>query len=1825
MLRMVSTSKKGLNFVARLPEMVGGSASHGWCQQKEAYPARYFGALSRFLSVTIRGASLHGSPRACPILRSSPYGGIAHPALLLLCLALLVLAASGRAYAQANQRPTLVEVMDPEPDKGVTEMGFRGTVAVDGDPEAAGSFLAADLDGVDPKIQGRAGASGSNWRTAGEYSTDPVQGPAERLAGAVIISSDYGSLSLEESGDWSYVLDNSAQVVDAIAVGATATDTFTFRAVDGAISTVFSDVQTIEITVHGLDDPPRTRSSSHTVRENGSALVVATNKGVVAAATDPDGADSLLRVQQVQSIGTMGAIVSSADAQGRYVVQGLYGTIHFGTSGGYTYAPGPEADSLPQDAAPQDVFEYWVGEPGGPLGSGRVSISVFGVNDAPVAASGDLFHFVVEPGTEFVYRIPSKTETGAPFTDVDIETTMSNALEYQLINSPFSWLTVGPTSGEFRISPPIGTSPTSVSGIQIQALDVRGAPAIGVFRLTVSATPLPQFRVADITAPPSAEAFALKIERMTTGGMGEAPATVKVNVTDPQGHVSSGQHELQFAQGDDSQTLALSRLSPKVPKPASLVEVAIAQDPTYTIDEGKGRASFTVRDTLPTFELLEPSFLNGGIRMIVARVGSNSGAATVTVRIDNSSGLLGADSIVREDFVFSAGEDPSRVVRDLPLVGTPSASADTSVTMRVDEGRSHIIAGALERELIIKATMANPLVVLLEIPEYVERGFGGDITLERPDSVGQSLQTYVEVTSAEFPEPVIVGIRFPPNAFTATGSFVLPPGVPAGDSAVATVQLLTPNEATAKAQGLTPGAYRVGVGSFRTRPLALTEANQPPMLIEVTNPAPDKIARESGFRNGIMLQSDSDDDSVAGGARNAHGRLTVSDPDNPTTPKIQGRALGSNTWTTVEAGDPFLDPFGVTILRGTYGVLFMSFTDLGRWHYTLADFGNFPRGTATDGIPLDAIENDVFVLRADDGETNLRYSREVMITINVLGLNDPVRTVQDRAKTVAEDDPALTVPAAQGVLANDVDPDGDDASIRMIYVRPQGDSKRLPLGQDVQGAYGTLNMKADGGYTYTPGGVLPSGHTREDFFVYGLADEHGDESSGILRIPVSGVNNPPMVVGEGIPDLTVMFCPPASTTCDDILSYDIPQNGQPNAPFTDVDDESLVSRSNNLSIELVAPIPPGLTRLLPSTDASAGRFRYVPPNRTPTASRVQVRARDINGAASVEDSFLLTTVQYSATSIMVGLRPQGSFDPSASPTAVRFPFEITRTEAQVTFPGVVHIAINDPLGYFKPLPAPPGVNTRENSILILSSESTKGFALERVNPDAVNPAPATVSVSIVQDEGAPGYFIDFSNHRQEFEVRDAKPAFSLSASPAADSSEINLTLTRTGNNQKAASVVIDIADPSLLTGLSRRTINFQEDAGSASVDIPLVVTPEVAEGKSVTLTLAQDPSYVVTGMAEHTIAFMDASGPRVNLTEAPLRVEEGETASVRLERPDTVGPRLQAYVRVESSALPESIIASVVFAPNAFTATGTFTLPSDFLKTSQAAGTITLLEPSEATAADSTLMPGMYRVGTGAARMRDVVLGMATLPPTLTEATTPEPDKMVTEVGYRNGIRVSGDPFANGRLIVVDPDTPNPRFEGRVGSSGSSWRFADSAANSGKGRRFDSDYGSLFFKEDGVWTYELDNEAVATNAIAFGRSATDTFTFRANDGLPLRPNLSDVLTLQITVNGLNDPPETVADVLRGRVVENFPGITVPAGEGVLANDSDPDTGDTIEVSSVQSISLQGPVVAVGMPAQGRYGTLVMQANGSYTYTPGPGADSIALSAAPFDVFAYLVN
>jgi VCBS repeat-containing protein len=146
---------------------------------------------------------------------------------------------------------------------------------------------------------------------------------------------------------------------------------------------------------------------------------------------------------------------------------------------------------------------------------------------------------------------------------------------------------------------------------------------------------------------------------------------------------------------------------------------------------------------------------------------------------------------------------------------------------------------------------------------------------------------------------------------------------------------------------------------------------------------------------------------------------------------------------------------------------------------------------------------------------------------------------------------------------------------------------------------------------------------------------------------------------------------------------------------------------------------------------------------------------------------------------------------------------------------------------------------------------------------------------------------------------------------------------------------------------------------------------------------------------------------------------------------------------------------------------------------------------------------------------------------------------------------------------------------------------------------FNGTYGTLVLNSDGSYTYTVNNENLSVQALNDGETLTDSFNYTASDG-----TATAGATLTITIFGSSDGPTANADTnwaledgvdASGNVLLTLAHAGAPSGDFSDIADSDTD-GDALTVSAVN-----GSAVNVGADVAGTYGTLHLNADGTYTY------------------------
>jgi VCBS repeat-containing protein len=171
-----------------------------------------------------------------------------------------------------------------------------------------------------------------------------------------------------------------------------------------------------------------------------------------------------------------------------------------------------------------------------------------------------------------------------------------------------------------------------------------------------------------------------------------------------------------------------------------------------------------------------------------------------------------------------------------------------------------------------------------------------------------------------------------------------------------------------------------------------------------------------------------------------------------------------------------------------------------------------------------------------------------------------------------------------------------------------------------------------------------------------------------------------------------------------------------------------------------------------------------------------------------------------------------------------------------------------------------------------------------------------------------------------------------------------------------------------------------------------------------------------------------------------------------------------------------------------------------------------------------------------------------------------------------------GVPTATGLLTDTDVDDPANTFMTVTSPHAS-----------------DHGYGSFTMTVDGHWTYTLDNDNCAVQALNVGQTLTDSFVVKTVDGT--------AQTVAVTIEGSNDAAVICGDT-HGCVVEpSNPCAPPPSASGTLTDKDVDNPDDTFSAVTNPQASDYG------------YGSFTMTACGTWTYTLDEGNPAVkALNA-----------
>ena len=792
---------------------------------------------------------------------------------------------------------------------------------------------------------------------------------------------------------------------------------------------------------------------------------------------------------------------------------------------------------------------------------------------------------------------------------------------------------------------------------------------------------------------------------------------------------------------------------------------------------------------------------------------------------------------------------------------------------------------------------------------------------------------------------------------------------------------------------------------------------------------------------------------------------------------------------------------------GAYGT-FTLHTD-GTWSYDLDN--NLPAVRAL--APGDSLtETFTYTVSDNHGGTS---SNTLTVTIN--GTND-APTVAAAATSVTED---IQLPTS-GTLPAPSDPDRGDT---IAFVPQNG----------TLGHYGSLTLGADGSYSYTLNNnlyavqSLGAGETLTDTFTYTVTDSHGAIGSNTLTVTINGTNDAPTVAAA-----IASVAEDAQTTATGTLPTPL-----------DMDTHDSVSF-------LAQTHTPGTYGTL--TLNADGSYAYALDNTSPTVQGLGV-------GETLTDTFTYTvTDSHGATaSNTLTVTIHGTND---APTIAAAAASVTE-ETQLSASGI--------------LPQPQDIDAHDTVSFIPQTDASGSYGTLTLNADGSYTYTLNNNLYAVQSLGAGETLTDTFTYT----VTDSHGAIG--------SNTLTVTINGTNDAPTVAAAIASVAEDAQTTATGTLPTPLDMDTHDSVSFLAQNGTP----GTYGTLTLNADGSYAYA---------LDNTSPTVQGLGVGETLTDTFTYTVTDNHGATASNTLTVTIHGTNDAPTVAAAAASVTEDTQITTSGTLPTPQDtdthdtvsFVAQSGTPGTygtFTLKADGSYTYVLNNSLPAIQTLGVGETLTDTITYTVSdghggTASNTLTVTINGANDAPTAAAA---GAFVTEDTqaTASGTLpLPQDPDLHDTvTFIPKTNETGT--------------------YGSLNLNADGSYTYALNNASPLVQGLGAGETVTDTFTYTVSDG----HGGTASNTLTVTISGTNDVPAVAAAA--ASVTED----TQISASGTLPQPQDTDLHDTVAFTPKAGEA-------------GTYGSLTLNADGSYTYTlnnASPLVQGLGAGETVADTFTYTVS
>ncbi|MEE1981949.1 VCBS domain-containing protein [Shewanella xiamenensis] len=881
----------------------------------------------------------------------------------------------------------------------------------------------------------------------------------------------FGLLSINSDGHWTYIADNNNPSIQALKHGEFVTETLFVKALDGT-------TQKIEILIKGADD---------------KAIIGGTDTATLVE-------DQSVQHGQLQAHGTL--TITDPDAgQAQFAaltdVTGSAGYGHFSidATGNWTYTANNTLTAIQQLNTGEHLTDsLTISSADGT--NHTLTVTITGSNDAPVVTHS-LVTTTATEDTAFSFSIPAGT-----FADIDT----GDTLIFSTGSLP-AWLHFDAATGTFSGTPTNGDVGTSQ--VTITATDGSGAQVSTIFVLnvgntndaptlthiaTVNATEdgaqvTGQFTATD---PDSGDTLTFSIAQPvdgltvnTDGSWRFDPShasyqhlaagqtltlTIPVTVADAAGATGSQDLVIKLNGSNDGATIGgISTGSAKEDN----AQITTGQLSVADVDDGEahfvaqtdtagtyghfslsadGRWGYQLDNSMPEIQQLsEGMMLHENFNV------HSADGTTHTITVDivgtNDAPVLSAQrQSVSEDGAKLSGQMVATDV-DTGDSQTFSTSAQTAgFTLNADGSYSFDPTDAAYQHLATGQT--ETLTIPITVTDSSGATSTANLTITLTGSndgaviSGTNASAVTEDTQLTTQgQLTVTDIDDQESAFTAQANTA---------GSYGSFTLAADGHWTYTLDNKNSAVQALGQNATLTDSLTVQSVDGTTHTITVTINGHDDGAVIAGVDSGTVTE----DANLTAGQLETHGQLTISDPD-----------AGQDHFTAQ------------TNVAGSYGTF--SLDADGQWHYS-ADNSQ----TAIQQLKAGATLTDSFTVTSADGTNHT-------VTVTLTGSNDaPVLTAQ--SQSVMEDGSRLS----GQMVATDVD---------------QGDTLHFSIGTRVAG----FTLNADGSYNFDPSNAayqhLAAGQTQTLAIPVTVTDSAGATSTANLTITLTGTNDGATLTDHGTP------------------------------------------------------------------------------------------------------------------------------------------------------------------------------------------------------------------------------------------------------------------------------------------------------------------------------------------------------------------------------------------------------------------------------------------------------------------------------------------------------------------------------------------------------------------------------------------------------------------------------------------------------------------------------------------------------------------------------------